>query len=366
MTFKEAFNTARNAAQKYFEYKGNTYNTINKGESINDWLKTMTNMGNGNQSDINKANANFGMMTVNPNGNPTYDWQQPIQDQVANSVPTLSWTPSIPTPEPIDSSKSKLDTLPTSITTFNRKQIRQQLRNSGVDPYTYSGGQRKALRNYINNGGDINEWIKNNPAPQISYNQQGGELSNQKQIMNVFKQWVIQKVQNGEISEEDLQDQNKLKQLFQIFQQEYSKGVQTAMNGAKLKFINQLNGKCPQGTHLSYYKVGGTLCKKCEADNEDKNPIKAFKDKCGGKMKKKEFGGELDDKNKNPKLIKKPQNKPNQNKSKQNNSNKPKPTLPTNNRPGPKDLKTLPNGKYPKYWTPEQRGQWDRDHDEGV
>nr|DAF11814.1 MAG TPA: hypothetical protein [Bacteriophage sp.] len=24
---------------------------------------------------------------------------------------------------------------------------------------------------------------------------------------------------------------------------------------------------------------------------------------------------------------------------------------PTNKRPGPKDLKTLPNGKYPKYWT---------------
>lgn len=60
------------------------------------------------------------------------------------------------------------------------------------------------------------------------------------------------------------------------------------MNGAKLNYINKLNGKCPQGTHLSYYRIGGTLCKKCEADayNESSDPIKAFKQKCGGKVKK--------------------------------------------------------------------------------
>lgn len=124
------------------------------------------------------------------------------------------------------------------------------------------------------------------------------------------------------------------------------------MNGAKLDYINQLNGKCPQGMHLSYYKIGGTLCKKCEADkhNENKDPIKAFKEKCGGKVKKHEIGGEVDDKNKKPqnksKLVKKPVTKP------------------TNSKPGPKDLKTLPNGKYPSYWTPAQRGQWDSLHPE--
>jgi hypothetical protein len=49
--------------------------------------------------------------------------------------------------------------------------------------------------------------------------------------------------------------------------------------GAKLDYINQLNGKCPYGTHLVYYKQGGTVCKRCEADihNEDNDPIKAFK-----------------------------------------------------------------------------------------
>ena len=139
------------------------------------------------------------------------------------------------------------------------------------------------------------------------------------------------------------------------------------MNGAKLNYINKLNGKCPQGTHLSYYRIGGTLCKKCEADayNESSDPIKAFKQKCGGKVKKtakqkcggkvkkKELGGEVDDKKNQPKpkLVKKPQNKI-------------IPKKPQNPRPGPKDLKKLPNGKYPKYWTPSQRGEWDSMHPE--
>lgn len=61
-------------------------------------------------------------------------------------------------------------------------------------------------------------------------------------------------------------------------------------------------------------------------------------------------GGEMDDKK--SKLVKKPQSKPGM-------------VKPTNKRPGPRDLKTLPNGKYPKYWTANQRGQWDRDHNEG-
>ena len=58
----------------------------------------------------------------------------------------------------------------------------------------------------------------------------------------------------------------------------------------------------------------------------------------------------MDDKK--SKLVKKPQSKPGM-------------VKPTNKRPGPRDLKTLPNGKYPKYWTANQRGQWDRDHNEG-
>lgn len=204
--------------------------------------------------------------------------------------------------------------------------------------------------------------------------QQGGQLNMDEQLQQEFLQYLMQKTgaQNKQQLEQEIQQlgEDGLRQEYAKFIQEIQQQqVQVAMNGAKLNYINKLNGKCPQGTHLSYYRIGGTLCKKCEADayNESSDPIKAFKQKCGGKVKKavkqkcggkvkkKELGGEVDDKKNQPKpkLVKKPQNKI-------------IPKKPQNPRPGPKDLKKLPNGKYPKYWTADQRGQWDRDHDEGV
>lgn len=202
--------------------------------------------------------------------------------------------------------------------------------------------------------------------------QYGGQLNMDEQLQQEFLQYLIQKTgaQNKQQLEQEIQQlgEDGLKREYAQFIQEIQQQrVQTAMDGAKLNYINKLNGKCPQGTHLSYYRIGGTLCKKCEADayNESSDPIKAFKQKCGGKVKKaakqkcggkvkkKELGGEVDDKKNQPKskLVKKPQNKI-------------IPKKPQNPRPGPKDLKKLPNGKYPKYWTPSQRGEWDSMHPE--
>ena len=202
--------------------------------------------------------------------------------------------------------------------------------------------------------------------------QQGGQLNMDEQLQQEFLQYLMQKTgaQNKQQLEQEIQQlgEDGLRQEYAKFIQEIQQQqVQVAMNGAKLNYINKLNGKCPQGTHLSYYRIGGTLCKKCEADayNESSDPIKAFKQKCGGKVKKaakqkcggkvkkKELGGEVDDKKNQPKpkLVKKPQNKI-------------IPKKPQNPRPGPKDLKKLPNGKYPKYWTPSQRGEWDSMHPE--
>ena len=268
---------------------------------------------------------------------------------------------------------------------YNRSETRDIMRQNYLNPYDYSGSERKAFRHMISNDkGDwsgasqiVHDTIVNNRIaqsligtdyerlvnPTLKF-QQGGSM--QDKVMEAFKQWVAQKIQNGEVQESDLKDQNKVKQLFQVFQQELSK-TQSAKMGAKLDYINQLNGRCPQGTHITYHKVGGTICKRCEADahNEDPDPIKAFKQKCGGKVKKKEIGGEMADDNKNSKtrLVKK--SKP----VIKNPQSTPRPASPNtkpqnSKRPGPKDLKTLPNGKYPSYWTPTQRGEWDSMHPE--
>ena len=353
-------------------------NYLSQHKDLTSYLNNIYSKRGGNQFNLSTQTPTVNTMTLQ------------TLDNVVPKSPVKEITPT-----------AELPTAPTP--TYNRSQTRDYMRSIGMNPYDYSGGERKALRTYLNNPGSmdskyqpfinqvqnqrtqkmvdsigINQLLKpetdtnklNNQLVNLKF-KQGGILkfqnggANQNQIMEAFKQWVTQKLQNGELKESDL-SKEKLAQLYQTFIKE-QQGVQTAMNGAKLNYINKLNGKCPQGTHLSYYRIGGTLCKKCEADayNESSDPIKAFKQKCGGKVKKaakqkcggkvkkKELGGEVDDKKNQPKpkLVKKPQNKI-------------IPKKPQNPRPGPKDLKKLPNGKYPKYWTPSQRGEWDSMHPE--
>lgn len=358
LTFKQAFDAARKAGNRYFSWNGNDYNTMTKEEQnsgIGDYFsKFKDNIGN--NSNFQKAASNMVSQMMGVFQNPTkgkyagQDYNIGIYFKPQFNSPATNQLIDQATLPP---STQEITSINAPINNFNRSQVRAFMSSRGLDPYAYTGGQRKALRKALNSGQDVEaifkQWSQDNQP--ISYNAEGGLLKfDDGGTMEDFKKWLNQKLRKGELEESDL-SKEKLAQLYQTFKKE-QQGVQTAMNGAKLNYINQLNGKCPQGTHLSYYRIGGTLCKKCEADahNESSDPIKAFKQKCGGKVKKKELGGEVD--NKKPKLVKKPQSKPGM-------------VKPTNKRPGPKDLKTLPNGKYPKYWTATQRGQWDRDHDEG-
>ena len=379
VSFKQAFNAARKAGNRYFSWNGNDYNTMTKEEQnygIGDYFSKFK--GNvGNNSNFQKAASNMVSQMMGVFQNPTegkyagQDYNIGIYFKPQFNSPATNQLIDQATLPPSTQEITSINT--PVINNFNRSQVRALMSSKGLDPYAYTGSQRKALRKALNSGQDIEaifkQWSQDNQP--ISYNAEGGSLkgTTKEQMVEDFKQWIVQKLQNGELEKSDLEDKQKLEQLFQSFIKE-QQGVQTAMNGAKLNYINKLNGKCPQGTHLSYYRIGGTLCKKCEADayNESSDPIKAFKQKCGGKVKKavkqkcggkvkkKELGGEVD--NKKSKLVKKPQPKLGVTKLQT-------PTKPTNKRPGPKDLKTLPNGKYPKYWTAYQRGQWDRDHNEG-
>lgn len=378
VSFKQAFDAARKAGNRYFSWNGNDYNTMTKEEQnsgIGDYFSKFK--GNvGDNSNFQKAASNMVSQMMGVFQNPTegkyagQDYNIGIYFKPQFNSPATNQLMDQTTLPPSTQEITSINT--PVINNFNRSQVRTFMSSRGLDPYAYTGSQRKALRKALNSGQDIEaifkQWSQDNQP--ISYNAEGGSLkgTTKEQMIEDFKQWVAQKLQNGELEKSDLEDKQKLEQLYQTFKKE-KQGVQTAMNGAKLNYINKLNGKCPQGTHLSYYRIGGTLCKKCEADayNESSDPIKAFKQKCGGKVKKaakqkcggkvkkKELGGEVDDKKNQskPKLVKKPQNKI-------------IPKKPQNPRPGPKDLKKLPNGKYPKYWTADQRGQWDRDHDEGV
>ena len=370
VSFKQAFDAARKAGNRYFSWNGNDYNTMTKEEKdsgdILGFLKLNTNTGS--NSNFLRAEKNLPFQMLGLFKNPvegSYTGQNyNIKASVNPVVHSKDFNANPNTSEPINTKISQIF-IPNN---FNRSQVRAFMSSKGLDPYAYTGSQRKALRKALNSGQDIEaifkQWSQDNQP--ISNNAEGGLLKFEDGgMLEDFKKWLDQKLRKGELEESDL-SKEKLAQLYQTFKKE-QQGVQTAMNGAKLNYINKLNGKCPQGTHLSYYRIGGTLCKKCEADayNESSDPIKAFKQKCGGKVKKaakqkcggkvkkKELGGEVDDKKNQskPKLVKKPQNKI-------------IPKKPQNPRPGPKDLKKLPNGKYPKYWTPSQRGEWDSMHPE--
>ena len=137
--------------------------------------------------------------------------------------------------------------------------------------------------------------------------QQGGQLNmNEQQLQQAFLQYLMQKT--GAQDEQQLEQvvqqlgEDGLEQAYaQFIQEMQQQQVQAAKFGAKLNYIKKLNGQCPDGYELQYYKSGGQLCKKCiknqvmqDGEYLSQDPIDQFK--CGRKIKKKkcEAGGTVD------------------------------------------------------------------------
>lgn len=118
----------------------------------------------------------------------------------------------------------------------------------------------------------------------------------QKQIMTAFGKWA----QSKGLNMQQLQgNEQVLEQALTQFLQEMQ-GAQKARLGAKLNYIRSLKGNAPEGMDIEYYKCGGQVKKKFVKKNacgsKGMAAVKAFKDKCGSKIKKKsckEFGGEI-------------------------------------------------------------------------
>ena len=212
---------------------------------------------------------------------------------------------------------------------------------------------------------------------------------NEKQLQQAFIQFLAQKTgaKNQQELEAAIQQlgEEGLKQAYAEFMQMMQQQqVQAAKFGAKLNYIKSLRGQCPEGYEISYYKVGGTLCKKCmkkqekmqDGGNMPDDPIEQFK--CGKKTKKtkkKEEGGELNS-TKNPKAFSKMalakcgaklKEACKGVKMKDGDKVEKKPKLepkPKQKRLNPDSTKTLPGGKYPSYWTPQERMRWERNYGE--
>ena len=240
---------------------------------------------------------------------------------------------------------------------FDRGDIRQGMRANGINPYDYSGSDRKQLRTYLNNpttdnytksvskiieDGKIQQNMLNNAVqnqtsqyqltkPNLGYNtsqnsqlvnlkfKQGGQMykyaagaqmvqpqqaNSQDPIDQIAqiaagslqgdensKQQLIQVLSNKEIAPKLLQivdagvkNQDKramiIAQAIKALQQG---STRKARLGAKLDYIKQSIGECPEGQEVVYFKKGGEICKVCAGkkmqDGGKSDPIKNFKKK---------------------------------------------------------------------------------------
>lgn len=113
-------------------------------------------------------------------------------------------------------------------------------------------------------------------------------------------QQIMQAAQQG-----DKQAAQIAQMIQQVAQQMQQQQVRAARFGAKLNYIRQLKGQCPEGYKMEYYKKGGQLCKKCMKRQENGGEVQQTPNtvagqfkmeaaKCGKKMKKKEEGGAIE------------------------------------------------------------------------
>lgn len=224
--------------------------------------------------------------------------------------------------------------------TYNRSQTRDYMRSIGMNPYDYSGSERKALRTYLNNPGSmdskyqpfidqvqnqrtqkmvnsigtnqllkpetdtnkLNNWLVNLKfekggqmykysagAQMVQPQQASGQQGIEQQAMTLVQaamqgdqqanqtiQKIMQAAQQG-----DQQAAQVAKLLQAIVQQ--MKGSRKARLGAKLDYIKQSIGECPEGQEVVYFKKGGEICKICAGkkmqDGGKSDPIKNFKKK---------------------------------------------------------------------------------------
>lgn len=190
--------------------------------------------------------------------------------------------------------------------TYNRSQTRAYMQSKGLNPYSYTGEERQALRYYLNGdttgkGYDINllKGSQLGNALQLKF-QQGGKMDEQ-QLQQAFIQYLAQKT--GAKTQQELEaviqqlGEEGIKQAYAEFMQQLQQQqVQAAKFGAKLNYIKGLRGQCPDGYDMQYYKQGGRLCKKCIKKQKmmkaPSDPIEAFKTKKaqqGARVPKKRF-----------------------------------------------------------------------------
>lgn len=109
----------------------------------------------------------------------------------------------------------------------------------------------------------------------------------QKKLQQAFIQYLAQKYQLKSQQElqakaQELGEEGMKKEYAEFIQYLQQQGVQVARFGAKLNYLRQLRGKCPEGYEVAYYKQGGKTCAVCQkvgTQQQGSNVVEDFKKK---------------------------------------------------------------------------------------
>ena len=180
-----------------------------------------------------------------------------------------------------------------------------------IQKYQAMTPRRMSSNNYVKavqelEAAGYNNWIQNNNnMDEVQKNQTGGEMPQddiQSQIVQLVQaamqgdEQAVQQIQQiQQAAEQGNQEAAQIMELINQVIQQMQGGApegqtQVAKQGAKLNYIKKLRGECPEGFEMTYFKVGGKVCKKCQKikDKVQKN--------CGGSaVKMHRAGGVMND-----------------------------------------------------------------------
>lgn len=142
----------------------------------------------------------------------------------------------------------------------------------GEQMYKYSAGAQMVQPQQANSQDPIDQ------IAQIAVRSlQGDKASKQKLIEVLSNEQIAQMVDNG------VKNQDKRAMIIAQAIKALQGGSRKARLGAKLDYIKQSIGECPEGQEVVYFKKGGEICKMCAGkkmqDGGKSDPIKEFKKK---------------------------------------------------------------------------------------
>lgn len=115
--------------------------------------------------------------------------------------------------------------------------------------------------------------------------QQGGQMNEEQQAFTAYLIKVLNPKDAADFENKVAQlSENDLKEFYKQYKTMEGNQISMAKLGAKLSYVQTLRGECPEGYEVEKYMAGG--CVKCKKKAEGAKVVDIFKDKCGGKAKK--------------------------------------------------------------------------------